>query len=146
MSLSVYLSKDTVRCGVCAENWEQAVEAAAQPLLEQTVIEESYCRRCIETIKKEGPYMVLTKGIALVHARPGEDVHREAVSLISLQQPLNFGHKENDPVKLVFFLAAQNNQSHIGVLMDLAQKLSEAGKKEELLQIEDASLLYEQVV
>ena len=90
--------------------------------------------------------MGLTKGIALAHPRPGEDVLEEAIGVVSLKTPVEFGHKENDPVKLVFLLAALNANSHITVLMELAQKLSEGDMRERLQHIDDAKDLYDHLV
>ena len=145
-NLAKYISENAVKCSVCAENWEEVVRAAGALLLDSGSIKESYIQRCVDTVKTEGPYMVLTKGIALAHTRPGDDVLEEAISVVSLETPVEFGHKENDPVKLVFLLAALNVNSHINVLMELAQKLSEGDMRERLQHIDDAKELYENLV
>jgi len=144
-NLMKYMSKSCTACGA-ANNWEEAVRGAGNLLLAAGHIEESYIERCVETVKSEGPYMVLTKGIALAHTRPGEDVHAEAISVLSLETPVEFGHKDNDPVKVVFLLAALDNNSHINVLMELAQKLSEPGIREALQESSNADEIYEMLV
>lgn len=144
--LAKYVGEHMVKCAVPAENWEQAVREAGALLLSEGAIKESYIQRCVDTIKTDGPYMVLTKGIALAHTRPGDDVLKEAISVVSLKEAVNFGHKDNDPVKLVFLLAALNANSHIGALMELAQKLSEEGMREKLQTINDARDLYDHLV
>ena len=145
-NLAKYISENAVKCSVCAENWEEAVRAAGALLLGSGSIKESYIQRCVDTVKTEGPYMVLTKGIALAHTRPGDDVLEAAISVVYLETPVEFGHKENDPVKLVFLLAALNDNSHINVLMELAQKLSEGDMRERLQHIDDAKEFYENLV
>ncbi len=141
--LKKYIKESAVRCSVAADNWEEAVRQAGSILLENGAIDASYIERCVETVKTEGPYMVLTKGIALAHTRPGPDVREEALCLASLAKPVEFGHKDNDPVKLVFLLAALTDNSHIGALMELAQKLSEPDMKELIQQENDPAKLYE---
>ena len=145
-NLAKYISENAVKCSVFAENWEEAVRAAGALLLGRGSIKARYIQRCVDTVKTEGPYMVLTKGIALAHTRPGDDVLEEAISVVSLETPVEFGHKENDPVKLVFLLAALNDNSHINVLMELAQKLSEGDMRERLQHIDDAKEFYENLV
>ena len=145
-NLAKYISVNNVSCGVQASNWEESVLAAGKLLLNSGAIEESYIQRCVDTVKTEGPYMVLTKGIALAHTRPGDDVKEEAISVVSLETPVEFGHKDNDPVKLVFLLAALTDNSHIGALMELAQKLSEPDMKELLQKESSAEKLYEMLV
>lgn len=142
-NLAKYISKSMVRCGVQAKNWEEAIRQAGELLLECGAIEPSYVERCVETVQTEGPYMVLTKGIALAHTRPGEDVKAEAISVVSLENPVEFGHKDNDPVKLVFLLAALSDNSHIEALMELAQKLSEEGMRERVQSVSDAKELFD---
>ncbi len=145
-NLMKYIAKENVYCGVLAANWEDSVREAGKLLLNSGAIQESYIERCVDTVKTEGPYMVLTKGIALAHTRPGDDVKEEAISVVSLENPVEFGHKDNDPVKLVFLLAALTDNSHIGALMELAQKLSEPDMKELLQQVNDREKLYELLV
>lgn len=144
--LAGYIPETCVRCGVPAANWEEAIRQVGSLLQKASYLEESYIERCIETVKEQGPYMVIAKGIALAHARPGSDVKQEAIGVISLQNPVNFGSKDNDPVKLVFLLAALNDNSHIEALMVLAQKLSEGDVRERILQITDSQKLYEALV
>ncbi len=141
--LKKYIKETAIRCEVAAKDWEEAVRQAGAILLDNGSIEESYIQRCVDTVKTEGPYMVLTKGIALAHTRPGADVKEEALCLASLATPVEFGHKDNDPVKLVFLLAALSDSSHINALMELAQKLSEPDMKELLQQENDPRKLYE---
>ncbi len=145
-NLMKYIAKENLRCGVQAANWEDSVREAGKLLLNSGAIEESYIQRCVDTVKTEGPYMVLTKGIALAHTRPGDDVKEEAISVVSLENPVEFGHKDNDPVKLVFLLAALTDNSHISALMELAQKLSEPDMKELIQQESNADKLYELLV
>ena len=145
-NLMKYITMKNVCCCVQAADWEGSVREAGKLLLNSGAIQESYIERCVETVKTEGPYMVLTKGIALAHTRPGDDVKEEAISVVSLETPVEFGHKDNDPVKLVFLLAALTDNSHIGALMELAQKLSEPDMKELLQQENDAEKLYEMLV
>lgn len=140
--LSAYLTPERVACGKAA-TWQEALNLAGQPLLGDGSVQPSYLDRCAETLKTEGPYMVIAKGIALCHSRPGPDVAREALSLLSLEEPVAFGHPQNDPVKLVFLLGALSDQSHITVLMELAQVLSQPGKQAELLALDDPAALYQ---
>ena len=84
--------------------------------------------------------MVLTSGVAVIHARPGEDVCKNSISLLTLKQPVEFGNANYDPVSVVFMLAATDDNSHIRLMMAVAQKLSQPDIKEKMLaakEIED---------
>jgi mannitol/fructose-specific phosphotransferase system IIA component (Ntr-type) len=73
------------------------------------------------TINELGPYIVISKNIAMPHARPEEGSNGIGVSLITLKTPINFGNKENDPVKAVVGFSAKDNKSHIELLSELMQ-------------------------
>jgi mannitol/fructose-specific phosphotransferase system IIA component (Ntr-type) len=54
------------------------------------------------------------------------------LGLITLLEPVRFGHSENDPVDLVFALGAVDKQAHISALQQLAEMLGDPGKLEEI--------------
>lgn len=66
---------------------------------------------------------MIMPGIALVHGEAGKGVHRLAMSLVTLENPVEFHHPDNDPVRLVFCLAPADNWSHIQALKDLLDVL-----------------------
>ena len=144
--LQTYLKEDSILDGVKAKDWEEAVCFAAKPLIENGSIQKSYLERVVAQVHSEGPYIVLAKGIAVAHARPKEDVLCESLSLVRLQEPVSFGHPTNDPVRLVFMLAARDDRGHIAVMMDLAQKLSEGQVREKLLAAPGVHQMYEVLI
>ena len=95
--------------------------------MENGDITEEYIQAVIDNVNEVGPYIVITKGVALPHATNKIGVNRTAMSFISLKTPVNFGSKANDPVKYVFMLATIDANSHLGALQDLAEFL---GRKE----------------
>ena len=142
-NLKEYLSLEHIRCKQKADSWENAVRLAAKPLLESDRIQSSYVERTIEKVKELGPYIVITQGVALAHARPKEDVLHESLSMITLDPPVEFGHHTNDPVSTVFFLAASSDNSHINALMNIAQKLSEDGVREKIPTLNTPEEIYD---
>jgi mannitol/fructose-specific phosphotransferase system IIA component (Ntr-type) len=79
----------------------------------------------IQTTKETGPYIVITKHVALPHARPEEGARRIGISISTLKTPVVFGNKENDPVKYVFGLSALDNQTHLTAMSELAELLDQ---------------------
>ena len=57
------------------------------------------------------------------HARPENGVLQTGFSLVTLEQPVAFGHQENDPVDIVIGFAAVNKTSHILALKEIAAYL-----------------------
>jgi PTS system ascorbate-specific IIA component len=77
----------------------------------------------IKAFEELGPYMVIAPGIALAHGRPSEAVLETGLSLVTLSDPIEFGHSSNDPVSLVIGLAAVDHDSHIDLMSALAEML-----------------------
>lgn len=140
--LSQYLAKDDIRCRVSATDWRSAIRLAAEPLEEAGKIETSYVERTIQKVEELGPYIVLAKGLAVAHARPKDDVKAESISLITLKDAVVFGHETNDPVSIVFLIAATNDDGHIAMVMDVAQKLCEENMKEKIIAAQSAEEIY----
>lgn len=129
--LSDLIRKETIALGLEVDDWQDAVRKAGQLLINDGSITEEYIDDAIENVKELGPYIVITKGIALPHATNKVGVNRTAMSLITLKNPVNFGNKNNDPVDTVFMLATTDSTSHLGALQDLSEFLGD----EEFLNI-----------
>ena len=78
--------------------------------------EKKYVETLLKISRDEGPYYIITKNIALPHVRPEEGVKKRGFSFIRLKRPLDFGSKENDPVKYIIFLMALNSEEHINLI------------------------------
>lgn len=88
------------------ENWPQALELCAKPLLDMQVIEPEYVTAIIQQHHTLGPYYVLAPGLAMPHARPEEGAKGLGLSLLKLKQGVSFGAGEFDPVDVIIMLAA----------------------------------------
>ncbi len=108
---------------VCAD-WRAAVELAGNLLVESGRTKPDYTRSMISAIEELGPYIVIAPGVALAHARPSDSVLSTGMSLVTLAKPVSFGNLANDPVSLVFALAAADHDSHIELLQGFAELMS----------------------
>lgn len=113
-----------VRLSIEAVDWKDAIRQAAEPLLEAGKITTGYIDEIIRGVEDIGPYIVLTKHVALPHARPEAGALESAIGIATLKVPVAFGNKENDPVKYIFCLSAKDNESHIQALGELTELLS----------------------
>jgi mannitol/fructose-specific phosphotransferase system IIA component (Ntr-type) len=118
--LEAYLTADVIKLNLEVEDWEGAVRAGGQLLLEANKCTPAYIDAMVCTVKEMGPYMVLAPGLALAHARPEDGVKDVGLSLVTLKTPVNFGSAANDPVELVISFCAVNRESHVDVLKELA--------------------------
>ena len=109
---------------VTASDREAAIRASGQLLVESGRVTADYIDQMVAAVEEFGPYIVIAPGIALAHARPSESVLATGLSLAVLASPVEFG-SHNDPVNLVFGLAAVDHDSHLTVLAELAERLSD---------------------
>jgi PTS system ascorbate-specific IIA component len=97
-----------------------------------------YREACVDLVRRNGPYIVITPGVALAHARPEDGAYELAVSAVTLARPVVFGHPTNDPVDLVLAFASPWRGAHVGLLAALARHLA-AGLREKLLAAADTA-------
>nr|WP_276590027.1 PTS sugar transporter subunit IIA [Enterobacter quasiroggenkampii] len=117
------------------ENWPQALELCAKPLLGLQVIEPEYVTAIIQQHHTLGPYYVLAPGLAMPHARPEEGAKGLGLSLLKLKQGVSFGAGEFDPVDVIIMLAAPDKNSHIEMISSLAELFSSDTDMAELHQV-----------
>ncbi|HGK7332227.1 TPA: PTS sugar transporter subunit IIA [Streptococcus suis] len=123
--LSQLITPNLVTLQIQASDWESAVYQTALPLITYGKVTESYVNEMIQTVKDLGPYVVITKSVALPHARPEAGAKELAISVGVLQSPVNFGNRENDPVKYVFGLSALDSHTHLEAMSELVELLEE---------------------
>jgi mannitol operon transcriptional antiterminator len=119
------------------ESWEEAIRLVAQPLLEEHYITEEYITAMILAVKTYGPYIVVGKGVALAHARPEDGVKKLGLSIMTLANPICFGHEDNDPVKIIFCLAAVDNFSHLNIMKSIVNTINQESKVDQLVSQQD---------
>ena len=73
------VNEKLIKLQIEASDWEDAVRKAAQPLVEEGKVKTSYVDDIIQGVKDMGPYIVLTKHVALPHARPESGALESAI-------------------------------------------------------------------
>jgi len=121
------------------DSWEDAIKIASIPLLKEGIIEESYIENMIESVNKNGPYIVLMDYFALPHAKAGEGVNRLGMSLLTLNHPVDL---KGNPVKVFLVLAAVDATSHIEALADISKLLMDP-KNYEIFMSGDLDKIYD---
>lgn len=112
--------------------WEESIRRVSEPLINQQVIEPSYVTAMIDSVKEYGPYIVIGKYIALAHARPEDGVNQLGISVATIDEPIEFGNEENDPVKIIFCLAAIDSYSHLNIMKSLIELINDEEKVDRL--------------
>jgi ascorbate PTS system EIIA or EIIAB component len=106
----------------------QAISIAGELLVASQRVSPEYIESMIDAIEKFGPYIVIAPGIALAHGKPSDEVISTGLSLLVIREAIEFKHSQNDPVQLVFGLAATDHDSHIALMAELANFLSDADR------------------
>lgn len=120
-----------------AADWRDAVRVAGALLVESGATTDDYTEEMLGTVDEHGPYIVIAPGLALAHARPSAAVLRTAMSWASLAEPVEFGHPQNDPVRLVVGLAAVDHDGHRSALTRLARMLADTDRLRSLFDAAD---------
>ena len=138
------LNENNIILKAKAFNKEEAVRLAAEPLLKDGSIREEYVKDILEKINDLGPYMAIMPGVVIAHSRPGDYVFKECISMLTLENPVEFGHEDNDPIEIIFVIGAKENTGHLDALQDLARvlinedsvnKIKNAQNKKEIMEL-----------
>lgn len=144
--LSQLLPLEAIRIGAEATDWRGAVRRAGEALVASHATDPAYTDEMIRAVEELGPYIVIAPGIALAHSRPSPAVRHAGVSLVTLARPVAFGHRVNDPVRLVVGLAAPDEEGHITALATLADFLSDEHRREGLIGVTDPAQMRRMIV
>ena len=114
------LPASAIVIGAHAADWRAAVTLAGDALAASGAAKPEYSREMIRMIEEHGPYVVIAPGLALAHARPGPEVLADGLSVVTLAEPVWFGHPYNDPVSVILGLAILTADRHLAVVAAVA--------------------------
>lgn len=153
INLNELLNSSRIKFVEKVADWREAITVASEPLLEQGFIEKQYITSMIESVEEFGPYIVLSPHVAVPHATPDKGVKRLGMSLLRLEDSVDFNLKEDKDgdkfVNLIFVLAPIDSQAHLKSLAQLAnildeesiiRKINEAKSPDEIMEIIDKEM------
>ena len=117
---------DAVEIHATAPDWRAAVNLAGLVLARSGAATPDYAGEMIRMIEEHGPYVVIAPGLALAHARPGPAVLADGLAIVTLAEPVNFGHPHNDPVSVVLGLAIKSADAHLKAVANLANVFNDS--------------------
>ncbi|WP_239747874.1 PTS sugar transporter subunit IIA [Mammaliicoccus sp. P-M56] len=121
-------------------NWEESIQIAAAPLLQEDYFNKDYVDSMIKSVHDMGPYIVIAPEIAIAHARPNENVNKVGLSLLKLDEHINFSDNSHF-ASLVFVLSAIDNEAHLEILKKLATILSDKETVQSLVLAKNKSVI-----
>ena len=131
----MHISSDDIKLKVEASDWQEAIRKGGELLVASGFVCERYIDAMINAVHEHGPYIVLTPGVAIPHARSESGVIETGISLITLKEPVDFLDSENNPVNIVICLAAADKSAHLDILKDLSFIL---GSEENVVLLKEA--------
>lgn len=127
-------------------NWQSAIELSAEPLLKNGIITENYTSAMINAVENFGPYIVIGENLALAHARPEDGVNDLGLSVLIVKEGVAFNHEENDPVKIVFCLAAVDNISHLNIMKEIVGLINNRDKVNRVINSNSKEEIFENLI
>ncbi len=140
-ALCELLTPEFIRVRQHAACWEDAVRFAGGLICASGAANRQFVKSLVDTVKSAGPYVVVSKGVALVHSKVACGVSRAAMSLVTLETPVVFHHPQNDPVGLILCLAPVDSYTHVRALKDFIKLLDVYGVNE-LCKADDAQTIF----
>ena len=126
------LPESAIVIGARADDWRAAVMLVGDALAASGAAKRGYALEMIRMIEEHGPYVVIAPGLALAHARPGPEVLRDGLAIVTLAEPVNFGHPHNDPVSVVLGLAITSVTEHLAAVAAVANIFNDSSAIPEL--------------
>ena len=100
------------------KDYKEAIKITCDILEENNIVEARYYDSILSKIDELGPYFCISPGVAMPHARPEEGAIENGVSLLKLNEPVDFLGKE---INIFFTLSAKDNESHLDLLRKIAE-------------------------
>ncbi len=124
------LRPDSIKTGVVAKDWEDAIRLAGQLMLDAGACTAEYVDKMVQMVKHFGPYIVVAPSVAIPHAPAQDGALKLAAGVVRLKTAVEFGHPDNDPVSIVIALAIPAKDAALGLLEDLTLLLLDRSTRE----------------
>ena len=131
------LSKDSIRLDYYATDWKDAVAEAGRLLVNAGLTTGQYIDGMIELVETHGAYMLVAPGVAMPHAQPAQGVMKTGISFLTLREPVEFPAKKENPITLLIGVAAENPDTHLDVIGNVAELIFEDASRLRLMQCKD---------
>lgn len=125
LALTNMITESIIQLQVEANDWEDAIRKAGKPMIEHLYVKPAYIEEIIRIMHQEGPFVVITKHVALPHTKPSSGALLCGLGLTVLKEGITFGSQEHDPIKYIFTLSAVDNESHLTAMSQLLELFNE---------------------
>lgn len=120
-NLSSFLKEKNIILNKKANTWEEAIKMAGEILVENNYVDSTYSDGMINSIKKNGSYVVVSELIAIPHAKNENNIFNTGMGLLCLEKEVLF--PDNIKVKYILAFCSQDNQSHLNAIVQFVDLL-----------------------
>lgn len=139
------LQRENVQIVESVKDWIDAIRVGVQPLIDGGYVEARYIDAIIENTEKFGPYYVLCKDLALLHASSEQGVLKKQLAITILRKPVRFKPDGFD-VRLLVTLAASDSESHMQAMQAVSNIFTDEKRIEQLATAKTADDAYTQFI
>ncbi|EFF41114.1 PTS sugar transporter subunit IIA [Mycoplasmopsis alligatoris] len=116
-------------------DWKQVVNHGVNMLVENGYATAQLENAILESTEKYGAYYVLEKGIALLHAAPGDYILKNGTSTLILDKEVVFNNQSDKSARIIITLSAKDSTTHIGILQEFSHYFMNDDFKKEALKV-----------
>ena len=117
--LSEFATKEHVKLNAEVKDYKEAILLSGEMMYKSGCVNQNYGQLMLKAKEILGSNIVISDSIALPHAKSEGSVNKTSMTFITLKEPVAFGNKEYDPVKLVISLVATKSNKHFKALSEL---------------------------
>lgn len=126
-------------------DWKKVIHEGVKILVEHGYAKQTLEDAILESTKKFGAYYVLERGLAFLHAQPGDYSLKTGTSVMILDDFVRFNDQEGKEAKIVITLSAVDSNSHLSLLMELSEYFQNEEFKKQAYQANDVKILLDLV-
>lgn len=126
-------------------DWKEAIQLAATPLLKDHFLTESYVQAMIDNVVEKGPYIVIAPRVAIPHASPEDGAQKLGMSLLRVKKGVSFSDERGKSVHLIIVLCAIDGDTHLKALSQLTKMMSNERNTEKLIQADSSNTIMEMI-
>lgn len=145
ITLSKMLKLDDIQILEKDINWEEAMVLSGRTLENKGYFGKGYIKKAVDNVKEWGPYIIIAKGIALVHANKEDGVFKDGLSLLVLRNGVLFD-EEKEKVYFLFCFCTKGEIEYMDLFKEIISLGKDENKKESLLEARTREEIYSKII
>ncbi|TNK92619.1 PTS sugar transporter subunit IIA, partial [Mycoplasmopsis pullorum] len=101
-------------------DWVEVINKGVEILVENGYAKQTLADAILESTKQFGAYYVLERGLALLHAAPGDYALKNGTSVMILDDFVRFNNQEDKEARIIVTLSAVDSSSHLNILQEFS--------------------------